>query len=130
MNDHELGFLQFLAEPGRRRMQTLLELGPKRRPDVRALLDHAIVLDDRHATRLVGEAASTAKLHALLRRHGAPQTCFVVSSDKQMDGVEMPLSDALSAVVGSGFGTYLSCVAGKLGYFEGEDIRSAHLLRR
>lgn len=41
----------------------------------------------------------------------------------------MPLSDALSAVVGSGFGTYLSCVAGKLGYFEYEDLKSAWLLR-
>jgi hypothetical protein len=130
LNDHELGFLQFLGEPGRRRMQTLLELGPKRRPDVRASLDHAIVLDERHVTRMVGEAGSTANLEALLRRHGAPQTCFVISSDKRMDGLEMPLSDALSAVVGSGFGTYLSCVAGKLGYFEYEDLKSAWLLRR
>ena len=111
-------------------MQTLLELGPKRRPDVRALLDHAIVLDERHVTRMVGEAGSTANLEALLRRHGAPQTCFVISSDKRMDGLEMPLSDALSAVVGSGFGTYLSCVAGKLAYFEYEDLKSAWLLRR
>lgn len=130
MNDHELGFLQFVAEPGRRRMRALLELGPKRRADLRALLDHHVVLDDHHTTLLTGEAASKANVEALLRRHGAPQTCFVISSDKRMDGQEMPLGDALSAAVGSGFGTYLSCIAGKLGYFEYEDVKSACLLRR
>jgi len=130
MNDHELGFLQFLAEPGRRRMQTLLELGPRRRRDVRALLDHAIVLDDRHATHLAGEDASMAKVEALLRRHGAPETCFVISSDKRMGGREMPLGEALAALAGSDSGTYLSCVPGRLGYFQYEDVRSAYLLRR
>ena len=62
MNDHERGFLQFLADPGRRRMQSLLELGPKRRADVRAMLDHAILLDDRHATLLQGEEASAVRV--------------------------------------------------------------------
>lgn len=130
MNDHELGFVQFRAEPGRRRMQTLLELGAKRRSDVRAMLDHAVVLDGRHATHLEGEAASASNVEALLCRHGALKTCLVISSDKRMDGRELPLSDALSGVVESDFGTFLSCIPGKLGYFEYEDLRSAYLLRR
>lgn len=130
MNDHELGFLRFLAEPGRRRTQTLLELGDRRRSDVRAMLDHAIMLEGRHATHLEGEAASASNVEALLRKLGAPRTCFVISSDTRMDGRELPLSDALVGVVGSGFGTFLSCVPGKLGYFEYEDSRSAFLLQR
>jgi hypothetical protein len=35
MNDHERGFLAFLSEPTKRRLETLLELGVKRRRDVR-----------------------------------------------------------------------------------------------
>lgn len=111
-------------------MQTLLELGAKRRSDVRAMLDHAVVLDGRHATHLEGEAASASNVEALLCRHGALKTCFVISSDKRMDGRELPLSDAWSGVVESDFGTFLSCIPGKLGYFEYEDLRSAYLLRR
>ena len=130
MNDHELGLIQFLAEPSRRRMQTLLDLGPKRRSDVRAMLDHAIALDDRHAVRLTGEDASAANVEALLRRHGAPPTCLVISSDKQMDGRILPLGDALAGVVGSDFGAFLSCIPGRLGYFEYEDVRSAYLLHK
>jgi hypothetical protein len=130
VNDHELGFIHFLAETGRARMRTLLERGARRRPDVRALLDHAIALDHRHATLLDGAVASAPNVEALLLRYGAPPTCFVISSDKQMDGREMPLRDALSGVVGSDFGTFLSCIPGKLGYFEYEDLRSAYLLRR
>lgn len=128
MNEHESGFLQFIAEPGRRRMQTLLGLGPKRRSDVRALLDHAIVLDDHLATRLEGKGTSAVQVEALLLGHGAPRTCYVISSDKKLDGREMLLRDALTDVVSSGFGAFVSCIPGRLGYFEYEDVRSAYLL--
>ena len=51
MNDHERGFLTFLAEPTKRRLETLLDLGEKRRRDVRELLHHSVRLDPRFAQR-------------------------------------------------------------------------------
>ena len=33
----------------------------------------------------------------------------------------MKLTDALEATVGSGFGTFISCLPGELGFFEDEE---------
>ena len=130
MNEHELGFTTFLAEPSQRRVRTLLELGPKRRKDARALLDHAITLDPRYAQRLDGDEASAGSVELALRKLGAPETCYVISADDQLDGRKMPLSEALEAISGSSFGTFISCLPGRLGYFEYEDLKSAYLLRK
>jgi hypothetical protein len=130
MNDHELGFTSFLAEPVQRRVRTLLELGPKRRKQVRALLEHSIMLDPRYAQPLAGREASAQSVQQMLRSHGAPPTCYLISADEKLDGREMPLRDAVDAVAGSLFGGFISCIPGKLGYFEYEDIQSGHLLRR
>jgi len=37
---------------------------------------------------------------------------------------------ALDAIVGAGFGTLVSCVPGRLGYFEGEGQGKRYLLER
>ena len=42
----------------------------------------------------------------------------------------MNLSDALETVGSSGFGAFISCIPGKLGYFEYEDMKSAYLLKK
>jgi len=39
----------------------------------------------------------------------------------KLDGQELLLESALESVVGNGIGTILSCIPGKLAYFEGED---------
>jgi hypothetical protein len=130
MNEHELGFTTFLAGPTQRRMRTLLELGPKRRKDVRALLDHSIRLDRRFAQHLDGAGDSARLVEAALKRLGAPATCYVISADEALDGQEMPLSDALNAVEPGHFGAFISCIPGKLSYFRYEDAKSAYLLEK
>jgi len=42
----------------------------------------------------------------------------------------MSLSDALLETVGMGAGTFISCVPGKLGYFELEDLSERYILER
>ncbi len=49
---------------------------------------------------------------------GAPTNCYVMS--ERIDGIEMELLAALEEVVGNGNGAILSCIPGRLGYFEGE----------
>jgi hypothetical protein len=122
VNDHELGFTAFLAEPGRRRMRTLLELGPKRRPRVRALLAHSVTLDPRYAQ------PAHVGVEALLMERGAPATCFVISAGRDCDGKEMPLVDGLAAI--DGCGGFVSCIAGRLGYYSYENRGHGFLLTR
>lgn len=130
MNQHEIGFLDFLVEPTKRRMGTLLELGPKRRSDVRALMDHSVKLHPLYCKHLTDGEADAKSVEVRLRELGAPPTCFVVSADRSLDGRELPLGDALNAVVAKGNGAFVSCIPGRLGFYEYEDMNSSYLLTR
>ena len=130
MNDHERGYLAFLAEPTRRRWEALLELGEKRRRDVRELLHHSVRLDPRFAQHLTGGDAFYGPVEAMLRKRGAPPTCYVLAANSDIDGREMPLGEALEAVTGMGNGAFVSCIPGRLGFYEYEDMKSSYLLSR
>lgn len=130
MNDHERGFLAFLAEPTKRRLETLLELGEKRRRDVRELLHHSVRLDPRFAQRLKGSEGLPGPLEAMLRKRGAPSVCYVLAANGDLDGREMPLREALEAIIGMSNGAFVSCTPGRLGFYEYEDMKSSYLLSR
>jgi hypothetical protein len=40
----------------------------------------------------------------------------------------MELEKALAEIIGQGMGTFISCIPGKLGYFEGEDPGERYLV--
>jgi len=77
-------------------------------------VDPSLKLWDRHSQGL-------DNLVRLLKSKGAGATCWVVSENTHVDGKEMTLEAALKSTIGSGMGTILSLVPGKLAYFEGED---------
>ena len=129
MNEHERGFLDFLAEPTRRRMETLLSLGAKRRQDVRSLLDHSISLDERYSEHLGGSDGFAAPLELRLRKLGAPSNCHVLASDPTIDGRQMPVRDSLHPIIGRG-GAYVSCIPGHLGFYEYAEMKRSFLLAR
>lgn len=58
----------------------------------------------------------------LLKRLGASDACWVLS-EGPLDGEQVDLLSALNEIVGRGYGTIISCIAGKLAYFESEDER-------
>ena len=111
-------------------METLLELGEKRRVDARSLLHHAVRLDQRYAQRLTGSDGFSAPVEAMLRKRGAPATCYVFAARSDLDGRELPLKDALDAIIGMGDGAFVSCIPGRLGFYEYENMKSSYLLQR
>ncbi|MEX0746247.1 MAG: hypothetical protein WD118_11650 [Phycisphaeraceae bacterium] len=56
-----------------------------------------------------------------LRKLGGPDDCHVISADSALDGRESKLDDALRKICGKGKPALISCVAGRLAYFEGAD---------
>ena len=64
---------------------------------------------------------------SILRTIGAPETCHGIGG--KHDGEDMELLTALKEIVGYGRGAVLSCIPGKLAYFEGE-VRERFLLVR
>jgi len=110
--------IQFLASPKHRRKFT-------------AELAHFKWLDERFAHPIPASTAHTVKeIVALLRSKGAGATVHVISEDSTIDGKQLDLEEAISRVTGGGMGTILSCIPGKLGYFEDEEVKSSRLLER
>lgn len=68
-------------------------------------------------------------IHELLKGRGAPDLCYVIG-DRDFDGQELQLLDALYHVVDDHIGTILSCVAGRLAYFQYEDYGDRFILQR
>ena len=62
-------------------------------------------------------------LYDLLRKLGAPDSCYVISSWGEYDGTELDLLPVLEAIHATGMGSIISCIPGQLAYYEGEDGR-------
>jgi hypothetical protein len=121
--DHERGIILSFIIPVRQDRYLEMLAKPKRRKDITASLAHFKHLDMRHAVQIRLRQQHATDIFQLLRSKGAPETCYAPSEDSELDGKEISLSEALKEVVGRGMGTFLSCLAGRLAYFEDEDGR-------
>ncbi len=103
-------YLGFLAKPQHRKKLT-------------ARLAHFKDLDPRFVAAIPPSQQGAPDIARILRLKGAPDLCWIISEDRRLDGSTLELSSALAKVVGYGMGTFLSCIPGKLAYFEDEDQR-------
>jgi hypothetical protein len=60
-------------------------------------------------------------IYKLLRSKGAGPICWAISEEPEIDARELDLRAALEHVKGRQIGTILSCIPGKLAFFEGQD---------
>ncbi len=73
-------------------------------------------LDPRFARRV--EPKVFQRLLPILQAKGAPKMCYMLSSDDNLDGRELPLDEALTIAIHDGIHVYLaSCVPGRLGFY-------------
>ena len=121
--EHERGIIRAFIIPVRQDRYLEMLTKPKRRGNFTASLAHFKHLDMRHVVKIPSHQQHTAEILQLLKLKGAPETCYALSEDSELDGKEISLSDALKEVVGRGMGTFLSCLPGRLAYFEDEDQR-------
>jgi len=126
--NHEAEFIKQFVSPARRgRYLSLIESRRGRRKFLGAL-DHFDELDTRYARLLPTGVQTIVQIEAFLRKKGAPERCHVISSNIEIDDREMHLNEALQETIGRGFGTVISCVPGKLAYFEGEEQNQRYIL--
>jgi len=120
---HEEQLVRAFILPQRQSRYLELLPNPRRRPDVLKELAHFRHLDHRWAQALPSNCNRPISVAKLLRSRGAPPRCWAISESEKLDGKELDLQEALDDVLGCGIGTFLSCLAGKLAYFEDEDDR-------
>lgn len=114
-----------------RQARYLALLGSARgRAKARAVLAHFRDLDPRYARIVPANDQSAERMAAVLRQKGAPPACYLFAEDATLDDRRMPLSEALQTIIGRGQGAFVSCVPGRLAYFEGEDVGARYLLER
>ena len=102
---------------------------PKRRKDFTKELAHFKWLDERFAHAIPSSVAHTPEeVASLLRKKGAGSKVWTISEDPAIDGTELILEEAIKRVLGREMGTILSCIPGKLAFFQGEEMHSERLL--
>jgi len=121
--EHERKLVTSFILPARQSRYLELFEKPKRREDITRSLAHFKHLDLRYAVQIAPREQHVPDILRLLQSKGAPENCYAVSEDSDLDGKEIALAKALKEVVGVGMGTFLSCIPGRLAYFEDEDCR-------
>jgi hypothetical protein len=109
-------FLRRLSNPGTR--EQMLDK-----------FNHLDLLDSRYARRVAPRDQSAAAIYQRLRVKGAPAQCHVMGPS-EIDGRDMDLNDALQDIVPYSQGAMVSCIPGRLGYFQGEEPNERYILER
>ena len=123
-------FFDSFVLPTKRHRYTELLSTTSGQNKIRHSLDHFKDLDTRFCHRVSAAQQSVTGIVSALKVLGAPDMCCVMSSNSELDGREMNLSDALAAIVGRGMGSVVSCVPGVLGYFESEEVGERYICHR
>ncbi len=121
--EHERQLVSSFIVPARQSRYLELLPNPKRRKDITRTFCHFKHLDMRYAEEVPSRHRLAPGLFEHLKSKGAPDLCYALSESDELDGKETSLADALEFIIGRGIGTFLSCVPGKLAYFEDEDNR-------
>jgi hypothetical protein len=121
--NHEEAVVQAFIIPVRRERYLEFLKSPKNRKKFINVLAHFKHLDPKFATSISGNQNNPSALLKLLLGKGAGIKCWVISENAQLDGKEIDLQTALKETVGRQMGTFISCIPGKLAYFEDEDGR-------
>jgi len=101
---------------------------PKRRSSFLHRLADDRDLDSRFRVPISPAQQTPECVATQLHKLRAPASCHVISEMTDLDGRNMDLIAALQLVIGSGLGTVISCIPGKLAYYEGEMPRDRYVL--
>lgn len=128
-NVHEQGFVQFVSPTRRERVETLLS-SQKRRKKLIASLSCFADFVDQYVVSIAARSQNADEICELLRSKGAPDTCYVMAENPSLDRQILDLPVAIESVIGFGFGAFVSCLAGKLAFYEGEAPGMRFILER
>jgi hypothetical protein len=95
----------------------------KTRTNLTHALAHFKDIDPKYITRIPPSHQNPDDIARILTAKGAYGIGYLISEHPELDGRELPVSEALNEIVGSGMGTIFSCIPGKLAFMETEDDR-------
>jgi hypothetical protein len=130
MHEEKLIKSFLLPERQPRYLALLSASNPKNRAKLRSYLAHCRDIDMCFAFRVPSKQQNIDDIYMRLKEKGAPDMCHVLSENIRIDNRELPLKKALEETIGMGMGTFLSCIPGKLAYYEGEEPGERYICER
>jgi hypothetical protein len=121
--NHEQAVVRAFILPVRQERYLEFLKSPKNRKKFIGDLAHFRHLDPKFAMSISGNQSKPSALVKLLVGKGAGIKCWVISENPDLDGQEIDLEIAVKETVGRQMGTFISCIPGKLAFFEDEDGR-------
>jgi hypothetical protein len=129
---HEHSFVEAFIVPERRDRYKLLLANPKRRRAFLNRLNHNLDFIPSLAQLIPGNQHSVEGVAKLLRQRGmrSNDIVYVFSDMRDIDGLLLPLREALEKVIDGEFGSVVSCMAGQLAYYRPEVPASGCILEK
>jgi hypothetical protein len=128
--DVDEALIRTFVDPARGERLARFLASPADRARLREELGHLRDLHPSYRQPLPPALHTPEELERLLRTLGAPDRCRLLSEDPELDGLELELRDALAWVLDSGMATFVSCIPGRLAYFEGKRPDDRYVLER
>ncbi len=120
--NEELQLIQDLLDPRIKERCMCLFKSLKSRKKFIQKLPHHNVFNDRYKHKIESSKDTVENILATLRSKKAPDTCYVISADPELDRKIMTLEDALHKIHCYTMGSIICCIPGKLLYYEEEMI--------
>jgi hypothetical protein len=112
----------FVKRSKRDRYRELLS-NPRLRHKFINLLPHFADFDPMYRLPIPSNRLFVENIRIELKKRRSPDIVLAISEDPSLDQKELTLVEALKQIVGSGMGTVLSCIPGRLAFVETEDER-------
>ena len=129
-HNHLKLFIENFLQEGFKERYLVLVKSEKGLRKIKREISHFRKINPDLIVKIPSNKQSVGEIYNLLKQNGASQNCFVISEDCRIDGLSADLFDILSEVVGSSNGTLLSCIPGKLLYYESEDKKIRMILKK
>ena len=127
--DEEAFAMAFVCPLKRQRVRGLLQ-SEKGRAKFLSQLPHFSDFDPRFSKKIEPSQQQVELILSVLRDKGAGADCYVISAWAEIDQMNGRLGQVLREVVGYHPGTIVSCVPGRLAYYEGEARNERYILER
>jgi hypothetical protein len=122
--EQETAFVEAFIVPQKRERYKTLLANPKKRQDILERLNHVLDFIPALAQEVSPLRFRNPGVAALLTQQGAnaTQNVYIFSDVPELDGITLPLPEALDLVHEQMFGSIICCVVGLLAYYKPEDF--------
>ena len=128
--EHLKGVAAFLVRQQSLRVKRLSEnTGEKSRRKITSMFYHDLEFREGVATKIAGSDGFADKIYKTLKELGSSDEVCVLSTWVEPGDALQSLSSALDKVVGREGGTVISCKAGRLAFWESDDMNLRYVLR-